>query len=224
MPLPHHLAAALLLATAPLALAQNTPPVSTGKPLAFEVASIRLHDGPLDRAADFSSSGPRVRLVAFDLHQLLMEAYNLRNFQVSFPTMDEQVNTWYDIAAIAPEGTTPTRDEFRRMLQTLLADRFQLKAHFEKKDKQVYALVVAKGGPRLTASSDQTPPNTLFGVNGRNQFTQDRQHHHAAVGRRPEQRSRCGPPRHRPHRPPGVYDLRIEATPIFAAATPNPPT
>jgi uncharacterized protein (TIGR03435 family) len=78
---------------------------------------------------DFSSSGTRVRLEGYSLRALIMEAYNFRNFQVSVPGIDEdeQQNTFYDIVAIAPEGTAPTRDEFRRMLQTLLADRFQRK-------------------------------------------------------------------------------------------------
>ncbi len=36
------------------------------------------------------------------------------------------------------------------MLQALLQDRFQLKTHLETKDVSGYALVVAKGGPKLT--------------------------------------------------------------------------
>jgi len=53
------------------------------------------------------------------------------------------------------------------MLQTLLADRFQLKAHMEKKPLPVYALVVGKGGPKL-APADKG--HRFHGVNGRNQF------------------------------------------------------
>jgi len=37
----------------------------------------------------------------------------------------------------------------RQMLQTLLADRFKLKVHHEMKEGLVYALVVAKNGPKL---------------------------------------------------------------------------
>ena len=58
--------------------------------------------------------------------------------------------------------------DFRRMLKTLLADRFQLKAHFEKKETPVYALIVSKGGPKFSAST--TGDHKLNGVNGRNQF------------------------------------------------------
>lgn len=117
---------------------------------------------------DFSSSGPRVRLAGYNLRALVMEAYNLRSFQVLMPSMDEHQDTNYDIVATAPDNTTPTRDDFRRMLQTLLADRFLLKAHFEKKPMPVYALVIAKGAPRLKLATDDQ--HEIHGVHGRNQF------------------------------------------------------
>ena len=37
------------------------------------------------------------------------------------------------------------------MLQTLLADRFQLQLRYDTKELQVYALVVAKNGPKIHA-------------------------------------------------------------------------
>jgi uncharacterized protein (TIGR03435 family) len=159
------LATSLVLAQQPLAQPPTNP---IRQALAFEVASIHPHQGPLYSIMDFSSSGPRVRLEGYNLRGLIMEAYNFRNFQVSMPGIDEQENTNYDIVAIAPEGTAPTRDEFRRMLQTLLADRFQLKAHMEKRQVPVYALVVGKGGPKLRPPSE--PRHELHGVDGRNQF------------------------------------------------------
>jgi uncharacterized protein (TIGR03435 family) len=47
------------------------------------------------------------------------------------------------------------------MLQPVLAERFKLQAHHEIKDRPVYALVVAKGGPKLKAAqSGEAHPNT----------------------------------------------------------------
>jgi uncharacterized protein (TIGR03435 family) len=165
-------AAATLALSSSLALAQEPvaqPPAGpVRKAPAFEVASIHPHQGPLQRIMDFSSSGARVRLEGYNLRSLIMEAYNFRNFQVSMAAKDEQQNIFYDIVANAPDGTVPTRDEFRRMLQALLADRFQLKAHIEKKQMPVYALVAGKGGPKLGPPSDAG--HRLGGVNGRNQF------------------------------------------------------
>ena len=170
---PMKVAAALLILAAPLALAQTsashpTSAAKDAKPLAFEVSSIHIHQGPIQAFMDFSSSGPRVRLEGYNLRGLVMETYNLRNFQISMPGLDEHQDINYDITAIAPDGTTPTRDDFRRMLQTLLADRFQLKAHFEKQSMPVYALVVANGGPRLKPAIDDQ--HEIHGIHGRNQF------------------------------------------------------
>jgi uncharacterized protein (TIGR03435 family) len=49
-----------------------------------------------------------------------------------------------------------------QMLQMLLAERFQLKLHHETKELSVYALVVAKNGPKLQAGDPKTPAKMDF--------------------------------------------------------------
>ena len=49
------------------------------------------------------------------------------------------------------------------MVQALLAERFQLKVSREVKELPVYALVIAKGGPKLTAAA-RTPTCTPSGT------------------------------------------------------------
>jgi uncharacterized protein (TIGR03435 family) len=64
-----------------------------------------------------------------------------------------------------PDGTgQPSVDQWKKMLEKLLADRFQLKFHHEKKELSVYALVVAKNGPKLTKSEAEAnaTPSLLF--------------------------------------------------------------
>ena len=52
-----------------------------------------------------------------------------------------------------------------RMLQALLADRFHLKAHIEKREMPVYDLVVAKGGPKLKeATAEEASKSMLRGA------------------------------------------------------------
>jgi uncharacterized protein (TIGR03435 family) len=122
-------------------------------PQAFEVASVRAHQGPLTRIADFRASGPRLSLEGYNAFLLILEAYSVRNFQLSLASTNLPAFDYYDIAAKAEGDGFPTRDEFREMLKTLLADRFKLKIHREMREMPVYEMTVDKNGPRLKPAS-----------------------------------------------------------------------
>ena len=81
---------------------------------------------------------------------IIQEAYGVKRYQLSGGPAWLHADL-FDIEAKA-EGD-PSRDQMMDMLQTLLADRFQLKVHRETREDNVYALVVAKGGPKLTPST-----------------------------------------------------------------------
>ena len=58
-----------------------------------------------------------------------------------------------------PETGAPTDvDSLRLMLQDLLATRFKVELHREKKRTSVYELVVAKDGPMLPSGQDGFAP------------------------------------------------------------------
>ena len=62
-----------------------------------------------------------------------------------------------EYAAMQKMAPAQQREQVALMEQSLLADRFNLKVHFETREMPVYALVVAKRGPRLTAAkSDES--------------------------------------------------------------------
>jgi uncharacterized protein (TIGR03435 family) len=63
--------------------------------------------------------------------------------------IDEQEYT-----AIQKMTAEQQREQVNLMKQSLLADRFKLKVHFETRELPAYALVVAKGGPKLTAAKE----------------------------------------------------------------------
>jgi uncharacterized protein (TIGR03435 family) len=67
-----------------------------------------------------------------------------------------------DIKAVNKLNWERQIDQTRWMVQSLLADRFQLKASIQNRERQVYALVVAKGGPKLkeVELSPFPPPGT----------------------------------------------------------------
>jgi uncharacterized protein (TIGR03435 family) len=60
----------------------------------------------------------------------------------------------FDISAKLPEGAS--RDQVPAMLQNLLAARFKLATHREYREQLVYALVAAKGGPKLQPASQSS--------------------------------------------------------------------
>jgi uncharacterized protein (TIGR03435 family) len=58
---------------------------------------------------------------------------------------------FFDVVAKPESGVSLTREELRPRLQNLLQQRFHLATHYETKMVRSYALVTAKGGPKLTA-------------------------------------------------------------------------
>ncbi len=58
------------------------------------------------------------------------------------------------IQAMPPDKA---REERSLLMQSLLAERFKLKVHFETKELPVYELVVSKGGSKLKESAPVTP-------------------------------------------------------------------
>jgi uncharacterized protein (TIGR03435 family) len=109
-----------------------------------------------------NTSGPRVTISEYGLPGLLMTAYQVEPWQISGGPVWMETDR-FNIAANAPGESAPTPEQVRQMLQTLLADRFQLKLHREKKEGPVYALVVDRKGPKLTPSTSADSTFTLGG-------------------------------------------------------------
>ena len=62
--------------------------------------------------------------------------------------------------ARAPEGANPTKDQYRLMVQSLLAERFKLAVHFAPQQTPVFALNLVKRGrtgPQLRPHSNDPP-------------------------------------------------------------------
>jgi bla regulator protein BlaR1 len=87
---------------------------------------------------------------------LIMDAYNVRPDQ--FTGLPDWANDSdkYQINAKAEGEQTLTPDQARLMLQTLLADRFQLRLHHETRNLPVYELTIAKSGLKLKLTPERT--------------------------------------------------------------------
>ena len=113
---------------------------------AFEVASVRPDvSGSHPRSIQYSAGG-RFTASNIPLRALIEEAYGIRAFQLSGGS--DWVNSDQFSVTAKAEGNA-SKDQVRAMLQTLLADRFQLVLRRESKEVNVYVLGLAKGGPKL---------------------------------------------------------------------------
>jgi uncharacterized protein (TIGR03435 family) len=135
----------------------------------FEVASIKK--------ADPDVLGRYIRMQT--AHQFLAHNHALKTLIAAAYDVSPQAISggpaWveserYEILAKAPNEIRPNLKEQMTMLRALLADRFKLAFHRERKEMPVYALTAAKGGSKLkesTVSPDavpEGPPALVFVV------------------------------------------------------------
>jgi uncharacterized protein (TIGR03435 family) len=132
----------------------------------FEVASVK--PAPPSTPAirnHVNTGGPgtpnpgRVDWWSVSMLGFLMEAFDVKPNQISGP--DWLVSTKFDVTATVPKGAT--KEQYRLMLQNLLAERFKAKTHFEKKESTVYSLVVAKNGLKMKKSVEEPAANEETG-------------------------------------------------------------
>jgi uncharacterized protein (TIGR03435 family) len=143
-----------------LALGQSAPSAP-----AFEVASVKPGAPPTDGRffVRMNSDAGRIDYTNVSLRDLIVRAYKVRDYQISGP--DWLRSERYDIAAKLPAGAS--KDDVPAMLQALLADRFKLAAHKESKVLPIYALVPAKGGPKLQPAEASGGVRMMMGPKGR---------------------------------------------------------
>jgi uncharacterized protein (TIGR03435 family) len=132
----------------------------SGQTPVFDVASVkRSPDALFGFPGVMLQPGGRVTSPGTTVRQLILVAYGLQDLQlVGGPSW--LGNDLYAIDARTVAGAT--RANVRLMLRALLAERFQLTAHLERRELPVLALVLANRdgrlGPRLHRSGPECAP------------------------------------------------------------------
>jgi uncharacterized protein (TIGR03435 family) len=128
----------------------------------FEVASIKPSAEVDAGTTVYNPTRERFAADNITTRTLIALAWDLRVFQVSGGPgwLDSQR---YDVVA-RPEGD-PTDARIRRMVRTLLAERFQLQVHQASKEMPVFTLEIAKGGSKIREASPGEGPE-IRGHNG----------------------------------------------------------
>jgi uncharacterized protein (TIGR03435 family) len=123
----------------------------------FEAASIKPSSSADHRLFYNMSNiqaGGQFTVSNITVKRLIQDAYRIKAFQISGGPgwIGSEL---FDIAAKPYGPVSPA--QFQNMLQSLLAERFQLAIKSDTKETPVYALVVAKNGPKFKAAHESDP-------------------------------------------------------------------
>ena len=166
------LTASSLAAQAPAAVAAQTS--MTQQPV-FEVASIKENksgDGNSHSSFNngrFSATNETVKMfVQYDAYGIPAPQivggpswFSSTRFDVEAKVDDQ------NIAQMEKLGHEERSAMEREIMQQLLADRFKLAVHWDTKEVPVYALILAKGGPKFAATKESDGHSGTSSGNGR---------------------------------------------------------
>jgi len=123
----------------------------------FEVATVKV-SGPDTTTRRFTIDGRRFLTFHTSPADLIQFAYGLHPRQLAGgPGWLE--SSRFDVAGLASGDRQPTEPEWMKMMANLVAERFHLRFHLEKRELAVYAITVAQGGPKFKSSDGG--PNTM---------------------------------------------------------------
>jgi uncharacterized protein (TIGR03435 family) len=134
----------------------------------WEVLTVRPSD-PNYKFDYFTVRGQHVIVKNQTVESMVRTAYGLQRSQVvGLP--DWAKTEHFDADGLPDKVGEPNAIQVRGLMRNLLAQRFGLKAHHEQREMPVYALTLAKGGPRMEPSKadpNGMPDNVGGNDNGR---------------------------------------------------------
>jgi len=134
----------------------------------FEVATVKS-SGPEAVTRRFTIRGRQFVTIHTSLADLIQFAHGLH------PHQTENGPKWlesdkFDVVGSTSTESQPTEQEWMKMMANLLASRFQLRFHLEKRELPVYAILVDRENPKLKASDgDPNGPGAVY-FRGRGQL------------------------------------------------------
>ena len=152
------------------ALAQTAAPVSAAAKLpVYDIVSVKPNKSGSGNMS-WNSTPNGVRMENVTLLMMLRSAdYALRH------AADDRITGlpgWaskehFDVEAKVSEEDAPafkklTEEQRSAMFRSLMEDRFKLKAHAETRELPIYALVVAKGGVKMTPTKEADAKNENY--------------------------------------------------------------
>jgi uncharacterized protein (TIGR03435 family) len=144
---------------------QSTSAPASAPAYEFETASIKPNKSNVTSfRPGFTPDGYRAEDT--NAHSLIQQAYDVQDYQLS-GISDWMNKERYDVEAKVDQSVADALSKLpaadlklarQQMLQSLLAERFNLKIHRETKDGPVYFLTIGKNGPKLQDVKPRTTP------------------------------------------------------------------
>ena len=126
-------------------------------PTTFEVATVKPSD-PNRPGKLFTVKGRDVLTINTTLADLITFAYGVHARQITGgPSWMESDK--FDVQGRPQVEGVPSQTQLRALIKNLLAERFQLTVHNDKKDLPAYVIIVGPQGPKMTQNT--TNPNGL---------------------------------------------------------------
>jgi uncharacterized protein (TIGR03435 family) len=147
----------------PFVFAQNVATSATAPRPEFEAISIHMVDpntaGNSSRSSLSSFPTNRFTMTSAPLTFLIQFAYKIESQDYISAMPGWMESQEYDVSAKVESDQQLTLEQMRPMLQRLLEQRFHLVFHRETKMTSGFELIVAKGGPKLQPSKDNSKPS-----------------------------------------------------------------
>lgn len=132
----------------------------------FDVVTVKPSD-PNRPGKLFTIRGRQIITINTTMNDMVTFAYGLQLKQI-VGAPDWFATEKFDLDGVPDIEGQPDLEQFRMLIQSALTQRFKFTYHHDKKELSVYALTVAKSGPKLTVtlSRPSDPGNFMFGKLG----------------------------------------------------------
>ena len=128
----------------------------------WEAVTVKPTD-PNDPVSHINISGRHAMIEGQSVRAMLKFAYGVQNVQIVDAPEWMKTERW-DVTGVPDVAGKPSLPQFQSMMRKLLEQRFSLKVHRQQREMPVFALTLAKGGPKLEKSA--LDPNGGPGNNG----------------------------------------------------------
>src|SRR6202034_4070723 len=149
---------ALFGTTARTARGQDAPKPAPPKMMAvdadpdWEVATGKPSDRNDPAGQHMNVRGRQLMLLDTTVEQFLLLGYGVQKSQLA-DVPDWATTQRWNVEGVPDVDGEPSWKQLQGMIRKILAERFGLRLHHEQRELPVYALTVAKGGPKMVANT-----------------------------------------------------------------------